>query len=67
MLTYRGFGMTKKEKLDKVTRDFSVLPEEKQDYILGVLQALAYAYETNGGDVPVDLEQNSEPVKVYGK
>jgi hypothetical protein len=47
MLTYRGFEVTKEEKLDKVTRDFSLLPEEKQDYILGVLQALAFAHETN--------------------
>ena len=38
--------MTKEEKLDKVTKDFSLLPEEKQDYILGVIQALAFAHET---------------------
>ena len=38
--------MTKEEKLDKLTKDFSLLPEEKQDYILGVLQALAFAHET---------------------
>jgi len=38
--------MTKEEKLDKVAKDFSLLPEEKQDYILGVLQALAFAHET---------------------
>ena len=38
--------MTKEEKLDKVTKDFSLLAEEKQDYILGVIQALAFAHET---------------------
>jgi hypothetical protein len=55
--------VTKEEKLDRVTRDFSVLPEEKQDYILGVLQALAFAYETaNGEVVPLDLEQHHESV-----
>ena len=37
--------MTKKEKLDKITKDFSLLPEEKQDHILGVLQALVYAHD----------------------
>jgi len=35
--------MTKDEKLSKVVRDFSVLPEEKQDYVLGIVQALAFA------------------------
>jgi hypothetical protein len=38
--------MTKEEKLYKLTKDFSLLPEEKQDYILGVLQALAFAHDT---------------------
>ena len=41
--------MTKEEKLDKVTKDFSLLPEEKQDYILGVLQALVFANDTANG------------------
>jgi hypothetical protein len=35
--------MTKDEKLDKMCRDFSALSEEKQDYILGMLQALVFA------------------------
>ncbi|MCL1812789.1 MAG: hypothetical protein FWG29_04630 [Treponema sp.] len=38
--------MTKEERLDKVTRDFSLLSEEKQDHILSVLQALAFAHDT---------------------
>ena len=55
--------MTKEEKLDKITKDFSLLPEEKQDYILGVLQALVYANDMeNEGDktVPFDSEQNQK-------
>jgi hypothetical protein len=35
--------MTKDEKLSKVCSGFSSLPEEKQDYILGILQALVFA------------------------
>ena len=38
--------MTREEKLNKVIKVFLQLPEEKQDYILGVLQALAFANET---------------------
>jgi hypothetical protein len=53
--------VTKEEKLDKVIHDFSLLPEEKQDYILGVLQALVFAHDTaNGEIVLIGLEQNSE-------
>jgi len=55
------FDVTKEEKLDKVTRDFSLLPEEKQDYILGVLQALVFAHDmTNEEIVLFGSEQNSE-------
>jgi hypothetical protein len=57
--------MTKEEKLLKVANGFSLLPEEKQDYILGVLQALAYAHDTANGQteiVPFDSEQNPEPI-----
>jgi len=35
--------VTKNEKLSKVVRDFSLLPDEKQDYVLGILQALMFA------------------------
>ncbi|GHU19272.1 hypothetical protein FACS1894163_11990 [Spirochaetia bacterium] len=42
--------MTKKEKLDKVSNDFSSLCEEQQDYVLGILQALVFAKnEINAG------------------
>jgi len=53
--------VTKEEKLDKVARDFSLLPEEKQDYILGVLQALVFAHDTADGKIAfLGSEQNSE-------
>jgi hypothetical protein len=39
--------MTQEEKLDKICSDFSSLSEEKQDYILGILQALVFANKTN--------------------
>jgi len=35
--------MIQEEKLKKVCDDFSLLSEEQQDYILGVLQALVFA------------------------
>jgi len=35
--------MTKEEKLGKVVRDFSALPEDKQNLILAISQALAFA------------------------
>ena len=42
--------MTREEKLNKVSTDFSSLSEEKQDYILGILQALVFANtETRAG------------------
>jgi len=35
------------EKLKKVCNDFSLLSEEQQDYILGILQALVFAKSAN--------------------
>ena len=35
--------VTKDEKLSEVVRNFSVLPEEKQNHVLGILQALVFA------------------------
>ena len=40
---YEVDKMTKDEKLEKITKDFSLLPEDKQDYILGIMQALVFA------------------------
>ena len=58
--------MTKKDKIDKVINDFSLLPDAKQDYILGVLQALAFAHNQNSQEkqleiVLSDSGQNMEP------
>ena len=60
--------MTKDEKLERVTKRFSQLPDDKQDYILGVLQALVFAHNQNGKDkdkpeiVSCDSEQSSDSV-----
>jgi hypothetical protein len=39
--------MIREEKLNKVSHDFSLLNEEQQDYILGILQALVFANNSN--------------------
>jgi len=39
--------MNKEEKLEKVCKDFSMLNEGQQDYILGILQALVFAKISN--------------------
>jgi len=39
--------MIKEEKIRKVCDDFSLLNEEQQDYILGILQALVFAKTVN--------------------
>ena len=55
--------MTKEEKLDKMAKEFSLLPDEKQDYILGVMQALVFAHdEATEGNVILDSEKNHELV-----
>jgi hypothetical protein len=35
--------MNQDQKLEKVCNDFSLLSEEHQDYVLGILQALVFA------------------------
>jgi hypothetical protein len=45
------------EKLDKVCKDFSSLSGEKQDYILGILQALVFA---NSLSAPAKHELSSD-------
>ncbi|GHV93709.1 hypothetical protein AGMMS50293_00290 [Spirochaetia bacterium] len=47
--------MTQEEKLKKMSSDFSSLSEEKQDYILGILQALSFANSSNEKSAPKDL------------
>ena len=39
--------MDKDKKLEKVCSDFSMLSDEQQDYILGILQALVFAKTTD--------------------
>jgi len=39
--------MIQEEKLKKVCNDFSLLNEEQQDYILGILNALVFAKTVN--------------------
>ncbi|MCL2229675.1 MAG: hypothetical protein FWC01_01120 [Treponema sp.] len=53
--------MNQDEKLEKVCKDFSMLNDDQQDYILGIMNALVFAKsmaekgdldavpETNGG------------------
>jgi len=48
--------MTREEKLDKVVQDFSSLPEEKQNYVLGVLQALVFANIEGTGNFEADYK-----------
>jgi hypothetical protein len=45
--------MTAEEKLEKVSREFCLLSEDKQDYILGVLEALTFAKD----EIKVFIEQ----------
>jgi hypothetical protein len=47
--------MHQEEKLKKVCDDFSLLNEDQQDYILGILQALVFAkssYDQDDTDKP---------------
>jgi len=54
--------MIKEGKPDKISKDFSLLPEEKQDHILGVLQTLAFANDITNKQIkttPFASEQNT--------
>ena len=48
--------MIHEEKLKKVCNDFSLLSEEQQDYILGILQALVFANAANNNPEPEKAE-----------
>jgi hypothetical protein len=50
--------MTKEEKLEKIRNDFVLLSEEKQDYILGILQALAFAKDEMADTHLVEPDEN---------
>jgi hypothetical protein len=58
--------MVQDEKLKKVCNDFSLLNDEQQEYILGILQALVFAKNTGiqsdskkAGPAAVDYNQNT--------
>jgi hypothetical protein len=51
--------MTQEAKLDKVCKDFTSLSEDKQDYVLGILQALAFAKNEMGTSQPVEADKNN--------
>jgi len=52
--------MTKDEKLNKVLQDFSLLPEDKQNYVLGILQALVFASDSHIKAQPGDATPQTE-------
>ena len=56
-----GNKMTQEEKLKKICDDFSLLGEEHQDYVIGILQALVFANTTseNSGTVN-NIEKKTE-------
>jgi len=56
--------MTKEEKLGKVTKGFSLLSEEKQDYILGVIQSLAFAHDFPVKGESISLEQKAKHISL---
>jgi hypothetical protein len=51
--------MTQEEKLDKISKDFSALSGDKQDYVLGILQALVFAKDEMGTNQPVEADKNN--------
>jgi len=52
--------MDNNEKLEKVCKDFSMLGEEQQDYILGIMQALVFAKSTCGANESENESQSDE-------
>jgi len=56
--------MNQDEKLEKVCNDFTKLNTEQQDYVLGILQALAFAKSTcgqNESECPKQFEKKQKP------
>ena len=51
-------NMTKEEKLEKICADFSKLKDEQQDYILGIMQALVFAKNTQDHE-PQQIAKNN--------
>ena len=42
--------LTEKEKLQRIRKAFVLLSEDKQDYVLGIMQALVFAHSTENKD-----------------
>ena len=57
--------MTAEEKLNKISSDFSSLSEEKQDYILGILQALVFANNNSGASQETGQAENKDPINTF--
>jgi len=57
--------VTKDEKLGKVVRDFSMLPDDKQDYVLGILQALVFAGDGWEETIPVKTLDEGVEASTY--
>jgi hypothetical protein len=49
------------EKLEKICKTFPLLSEEKQDYILGILQALAFAHNASAPQPHGEEKAPGEP------
>jgi hypothetical protein len=49
------------EKLEKICKAFPLLSEEKQDYILGILQALVFAHNAEQPRNQDDPKDSAEP------
>ncbi|MDR2542815.1 MAG: hypothetical protein LBC80_05120 [Treponema sp.] len=56
--------MNKDERLEKVCKDFSMLNEEQQDYILGILQALVFAKTTGCQPEPPKKKKQGSSISV---
>jgi hypothetical protein len=56
--------MVQEEKLENVCKNFSLLNENQQDYILGILQALVFAKSTcnplESGNLSGNLPQSDK-------
>jgi hypothetical protein len=54
--------MIQEEKVEKVCKNFSLLSEEQQDYIMGILNALVFAKSTCSSSAP-DNQPNPDSPK----
>jgi len=55
--------MIQEEKFEKVCKNFSLLSEEQQDYIMGIMQALVFAksaYNTPTAESPLKTDTQKD-------